>query len=489
MHGTIVGYMRRRREQNDFVVPGAFIPHRARLESQKTAGTKRRRKLVAAGAGFVLLFTAYHYTSARLAPSNQVASLPQLVVTSTEPYFQTTLSYGPAPQLANRSLLDSLQAALAEQEASYLLVDAEAGEVRLFLKGQEVFTAPVVAVPSERSWRAAPTGWYQLTGTQARQYSALQTAYYPYAVAFARNYLIHGTPERAEGTSADAVVETGVQLRNNDAAALFALVPDELSVLVYAPHQVPAAAGYVVNGPDIGKGTYLVADVLTGQPIMQRGTTTERRSIASLTKLMTAVVAAEQLDLESEVLITQERYVQSLVPRLEGRSRTTLYNLMQLLMIESSNEAAEVIAAQMGRERFIEAMNQKADSLGLSATVFTDPSGLDAGNQSSLRDLATLTSYVFEQHRFIFTLSVEEEVVRTERPDDFVNLQNFNIVPELTDLIGGKIGETMAAGQTSVTVHSVAVAGESRPIVVVLLGSDSRDADVTTIHQYFIDRF
>jgi D-alanyl-D-alanine carboxypeptidase len=280
-----------------------------------------------------------------------------------------------------------------------------------------------------------------------------------------------------------------VQLQNTDAAALFALVPPDLSVLVYAPHEAPKEAAYVINGPDLGTGSYLVADVLSGQPIMQQGDPTERRAIASLTKLMTAVVAAEQLDLESEVLVTQEQYVQTLVPRLPGHSRTTLYNLLQLLMIESSNEAAEVIATQMGRERFIEAMNQKADALGLSATVFTDPSGLDNGNQSSLRDLATLATYIYEQHRFIFTLSIEEEVVRAQRPDDFVDLENFNIVPDLTDLRGGKIGETTAAGQTSLTVHEVTVGDVVRPIVIVLLGSDSRDADVTAIHRYFTERF
>ena len=61
-----------------------------------------------------------------------------------------------------------------------------------------------------------------------------------------------------------------------------------------------------------------------------------------------------------------------------------MYSLLQLLLLESSNEAAEVIAGEVGREEFIKAMNAKAVQLGMLNTTFTDPSGLDDGNVSTL---------------------------------------------------------------------------------------------------------
>jgi len=104
--------------------------------------------------------------------------------------------------------------------------------------------------------------------------------------------------------------------------------------------------------------------------------------IASLTKLMTALVAAEHINLDQDVRIRGSG-VTSLIPRLREGYSASMYSLLQLLLIESSNEAAEVIASVIGRDEFLRLMNEKAAAIGMEHTTFTDPSGLDDGNIST----------------------------------------------------------------------------------------------------------
>lgn len=162
---------------------------------------------------------------------------------------------------------------------------------------------------------------------------------------------------------------------------------------------------------------------------------------------------------------------------------------MQLLLIESSNEAAEVIAAQIGREQFINHMNEKAKSLGLAHTHFADPSGLSADNTSTVRDLLRLIQYIYDNRRFIVELTADQDLPTAYINGEFGKLINFNKVENLDNFIGGKVGETMAAGQTSITLHSLEVKGQKRILAIVLLGSDSRNADVRELLHYAEERF
>ena len=87
-------------------------------------------------------------------------------------------------------------------------------------------------------------------------------------------------------------------------------------------------------------------------------------------------------------------------------------------------------------------------------------------------------------------MSTEEEVVLTVRQPEVSSFQNFNVVPGIDNLLGGKIGETLAAGKTSITIHNIAdAAGKDRPVAIIILGSKERNKDVAFIHSYFTERF
>jgi D-alanyl-D-alanine endopeptidase (penicillin-binding protein 7) len=211
--------------------------------------------------------------------------------------------------------------------------------------------------------------------------------------------------------------------------------------------------------------------------------------IASITKLMTAVIATEEISLDTRVRSTSESFVTSLIPRLADRSSVSMYSLLQLLLVESSNEAAETIAGQIVREEFIKAMNDKARQLGMLNTNFSDPSGLSSENISSVEDLYRLTKYIYDNKKFILDLTVNSGLSNAYVGDEFSDLVNFNQIEDVANFVGGKVGETNDAGQTSVSLHEINVQGKIRTVAVVVLGSDNRSDDIKQLLSYTTERF
>jgi len=134
-------------------------------------------------------------------------------------------------------------------------------------------------------------------------------------------------------------------------------------------------------------------------------------------------------------------------------------------------------------------MNTKARQLGMLHTNFADPSGLSAENTASLGDLYTLTRYIYENRRFIFELTANTNLASAHVGGEFDGLINFNEVKDMDNFIGGKVGETLAAGQTSISLHRLSFQGQERILAVILLGSTNRTSDVQALIAYVQNRF
>lgn len=294
------------------------------------------------------------------------------------------------------------------------------------------------------------------------------------------------------------LVVMSVSFINQTQSVQVAAVAQSISEIPVEPYQSPTAQQVASADTVLGSfiyeqyvagvtaDKYLVADLDTGA-VLAGNNVLQQASIASLTKLMTAVVVADTLKLDEQIPVTGRMPVSSLVPRLTPGQTLSVYTLLQLLLIESSNEAGEVLARHTDRAAFIAQMNQTAHSVGMSQTKFTDPSGLDAGNVSSTQDLLRLLQHITETYPFIFDITATgavEELLGMQAYDD---LQNYNVVAEVDSFVGGKIGETIAAGKTSATIHTLTVQGEERTIAVILLGATQRDHDVQTLLR-FVDQ-
>tara|TARA_B100000508_G_scaffold139530_1_gene138059 strand:+ start:1458 stop:2807 length:1350 start_codon:yes stop_codon:yes gene_type:complete len=429
------------------------------------------------------------YTQATSLVENRLSqpASPVLVASDTWPYQQRTMAFGPQTALSDATYFETLRDELVHTQPQLLTVDVGASKAELYQSGQLVWAAPVTELASTESWRHVPAGYYAVSAVRSERYSSLAQAYYTDVVEFNERLALHGPAQKNDGTPAMAA-SLGLALGASDAAALAALVASGTPVLVHTPENTVTAGALTPRGPQLAVRSYLVKDLSSDETLAAYNADLVA-PIASLTKLMTALVVAEEFDLEGEVPVIAEQHATTLVPRLSGIHRTTVFDLLQLLLLESSNEAAEVLATQMGREQFIAAMNDRATALGLSATTFTDPSGLDDGNQSSARDIYTLTQYLERNYPFLLHVSAREQAVEATREHDFSDLDNFNGIAGLETFVGGKIGETEAAKQTSLTVHEIDFGGGARPVAIVVLGSDSRSADVTALHNYALERY
>jgi serine-type D-Ala-D-Ala carboxypeptidase (penicillin-binding protein 5/6) len=214
--------------------------------------------------------------------------------------------------------------------------------------------------------------------------------------------------------------------------------------------------------------TAIVVDLPTGRVIYAKRPN-QRRPIASITKIMTAVLVLERAEL-SEVVTVSRRAANTPPIRIGLRrgERITVRNLMWGLLLWSGNDAAVALAEHVsGRVRaFVRLMNQRGRELGLANTRFTSPNGLSDWGYSTVRDLAALTRAAMRDRTFA-------RIVRTVHhriggpPGQLHKLRNLNdLLVQYRGAIGVKTGYTLAAGNCVVG----AARRGSRALVAVVLG-------------------
>tara|TARA_B100000745_G_C20147371_1_gene393475 strand:- start:1497 stop:2570 length:1074 start_codon:yes stop_codon:yes gene_type:complete len=215
--------------------------------------------------------------------------------------------------------------------------------------------------------------------------------------------------------------------------------------------------------------------------------------LASVTKLMTALVAYEILEEQDLVAIEDEairQYGNSGLIQGETFERLALTDLM---LMSSSNDGAYALAAAAGNtlstngaNSFVYAMNIRAQELGLYNTSFKNPTGLDisqteSGAEGSAKDMAFLMEHIVTQKPDILTYTTQNDARVYSADGTYHDTQNTNYyINQIPGLIGSKTGYTDLAGGNLVVAFD---AGLNRPIVVAVLGStrNERFTDVITL--------
>lgn len=445
--------------------------------------------LVPAAAIAALLLVTVSGSTLLSTQENQMAAP---VLTVLDPYTDRSMQiqYGPEQALQAESLFSSTHDTFVEQAYSFLSLDLENRVLRYFDNGVLIINEPIIAIGAKGSWWETPSGLYQVESVAEEKFSTYAQVYFPHAVTFEGNYVVHGQPllPNKEPASTE-FVGGGVRISDAAAARLQTMIDIDTPVLVRGERPAPVEA-FVYQEPtaNVSATHYLVADVDTGAVLTASDITTAV-PVASITKLMTAIVAAEQMDLDQRVYQDTPTFVESLIPRLGDRATVSMYSLLQLLLLESSNEAAEVIAREYGRADFIAAMNDKARAIGMFNSTFADPSGISADNTSTLGDLLILAEYVYNERSFIFEITKTGDAVGVAGGGEFADLTNFNEIETTGSFIGGKIGETAAAGLTSMSLHTMNIQGTERNVAVIILNSESREEDVQTLLEQVAFRF
>jgi D-alanyl-D-alanine carboxypeptidase len=388
----------------------------------------------------------------------------------------------PLPQKVSPALdADFLGAKKQELIAAgnlFIEADLSGMTLRVWEGGQVVKEVAILTKGREGSWWETPAGIYTIQSKERNHFSSFGHVYQPYSMAFQGNFFIHGWPYYPNGKDVSSAYSGGcIRLSTADAKAVYDLVKNGTPVLVFEKSFTKDDYQYAAKPLNVmpNAASFLAAD-LGNNFVFADKNRAAQVPIASLTKLMTALVSAEYINLDHTLTVPASAVVATSKPRLKAGEKHSAYQLLYPLLEESSNEAALTLGDYLGRSRFVDLMNKKALSLGMTHTHFTDPAGMDEGNVSTTEDLFLLAKYLLNNRSFILKITSGTLGPNVYGPSEFKDLQNFNVFIGDPDFVGGKVGKTNAAKQTMMAIFKENFEGHVRPIVIIVLGSE-RDAD------------
>lgn len=233
-----------------------------------------------------------------------------------------------------------------------------------------------------------------------------------------------------------------------------------------------------VLDPKINAEAVLIQSLDEGYPFLHYKTY-QTWPMASISKLMTAVVVLENFGENKKIPISQTAVLtEGLAGELKSGEVYTARDLLKIMLITSSNDAAAAFEEYGGGDKFIRLMNNKAQELGMKDTIFYDSSGLSSMNTSTANDLLLLAKYIVKEHPEIFSWTRLQTILVQPLNDDVSRtLLNIDWFSSDAGFLGGKTGTSPAAKQNLLEIVSL---GKYR-VVLIALGMDNRADEVPAL--------
>jgi D-alanyl-D-alanine carboxypeptidase len=251
---------------------------------------------------------------------------------------------------------------------------------------------------------------------------------------------------------------------------------------------VTAAHAAPTPPPQVDARAFIVENPATGEVLAQHGAWV-RVPIASITKLMTVVVALEHVRWNAVVRVRQDAAdVGESTVNLRAGERIRVGDLVKAALIQSANDAAVALADYVGHgdtNAFVSMMNAKAQELGLERTHFIRPDGLDVpGHYSTAKDVTTLAEFAMRNPRIRSTVRIRNDTIPGGR-----HLHTWNdLLGVFRGLYGVKTGHTGTAGWCEVA----AVRRNGVTLYTTVLGSPTRsqrNTDLASLLRWGISRY
>jgi D-alanyl-D-alanine endopeptidase (penicillin-binding protein 7) len=228
--------------------------------------------------------------------------------------------------------------------------------------------------------------------------------------------------------------------------------------------------------PDVRAAAAIIYNPETNQVLWEENSQTPR-SIASITKVMTATVFLENNpDLTQPITIERGDVFQASTTHLRANDRLPIDDVLHLMLIASDNAAARALAriSPYGSDGFVRRMNEKAAELGLENTQYADPSGLLSENVSSAYDMARLITTASSDERIASIMRTSEYSVRTAK-NRLITFHSTNhlLGRENVDVRAGKTGFITKAGYCLATLLRLPQGQGGQQVAVVVLGARS----------------
>ena len=220
------------------------------------------------------------------------------------------------------------------------------------------------------------------------------------------------------------------------------------------PDWVPGEAFNTSNQPEIAGESALLVDLNSGKVLFEKNST-KRMPIASLVKVMTAVVALEHKNINDNIFVSSKAAsIGENSMGITANESYTLEELMYGLLLNSGNDSAYTIAegAAGDSETFVKWMNIKSTELGLKNSYFADPSGLDDTTYSTTVDLLKLSKYAMKDENFRKIVKTFNYEIFASETHKYIYLENqTNLLTSYPGVEGIKTGYTEDAGLCLIT--------------------------------------
>lgn len=377
-------------------------------------------------------------------------------------------------------------------EGKAIVADLDQMKLFLYENGESIKEYTIKSKGRQGTAWETPPGVYDIKYKTENHFSSIGSVWMPYSMQFFGNFFIHGWPYYPDGTPVPEGYSGGcIRIPNEEMKEIYEYADVGTAMVVIGgltdtqQEFVDASGHYEIDDnapsfPYVTSSAYIVGDLDSGEIIAHKNAD-RVYPIASISKLMTALVSLETINQYQQATVSSRAVsTHGVQGDLTTGQIIDTGDLLYPLLLESSNDAAEVIAEHIGRSYFVANMNGKAKSIGLVDTRFEDPSGLSANNVSTAKELFLLSQYIHKFKRYIF------EVTRMKKYTvDNQTWYNNNAFRNDDFFRGGKNGYTTPAKKTLITTAELPLMeGGTRNIAVVVLQSDGTERDTRRILNY-----
>ncbi len=234
--------------------------------------------------------------------------------------------------------------------------------------------------------------------------------------------------------------------------------------------------------PTFDDAATLVADLTTGT-VFEATNPDRRWPTASLAKLMSATIVEDKIDLTTQVSITSQMFAADpSEPVLAVGGTYTTADLLHLMLLPSSNVAAEAVAWFYGHGAFLNEMNARATAWGMTSTYYNDPFGISAADQSTAHDLMLLAQKIYTDYPQILAVTRTPVWTVTDLATGGKTvIRSINDFAGGPTFIGGKTGHTPQAEGNLISIFRY----DDYPVLVIVLGTNNRFNDTQELYDWF----
>lgn len=275
-----------------------------------------------------------------------------------------------------------------------------------------------------------------------------------------------------------------ISVKSKEATSTFGLL--DASKVEYATSSISFSFEPIVEENYLQAKTYVVYDVVNKKVLFGQNEN-QVVSLASMTKLMTAIAAKELTSGDTIITIRPEAIEAGYDIGLKNGQMWKMNELIKYMLVFSSNDVANLLATSItSREAFIAKMNEIAKREGMNTLIFTNPNGLDGpgffGGRGSAVDVALLMSYAYKTIPSLIDATSKSRATVFSSTGPVSGVPNTNqVVDKFVGIEGSKTGFTDEAGGNLVMIFDVAI---GHPIVIVVTGSTrtERFSDVEKLY-------